>query len=91
MESSTNYELSASLMPSNKHNLIMAGAIGLIISLLDVASTLQVPFGIPQYVQCMQLVLLCVPFLFADSPKCQFMVAQWLPYRNYPYFPWRLD
>ena len=44
---------------------------GLIFSLFDFASSRKVPFGIPQYVQCMHhgltFVLLCVPFLFADQ------------------------
>ena len=39
-------------MPSDKHNLITAKATGLIFSLFDVASAGHVPFGIPQYVQC---------------------------------------
>ena len=39
-------------MPSDKRNSIMAKATGLIFSLFDVASTRQVPFGIPRYVQC---------------------------------------
>ena len=38
-------------MPSDKHNLITAKAMGLIFSLLDITSSLDVPFGIPQYVQ----------------------------------------
>jgi len=60
-------------MPSNQHNLIMAKAMGLIFLLFDVASARKVPFGIPQYVQCilqgLTSVLLCVPFIFADSEK----------------------
>jgi len=32
-------------MPSDKHNSIMAKAIGLIFLLFDVASSLDVPFG----------------------------------------------
>ena len=63
-------------MPSDKRNLITAKATGLIVSLFDVALARQVPFGIPQYVQCLlhglTSVLLCVPFIFADSKKCQF-------------------
>ena len=63
-------------MPSDKHNSIMAKATGLISSLFDVASVQQVPFGIPQYVKCilhgLTSVLLCVPFIFADSEKCRF-------------------
>ena len=57
-------------MPSDKRNSIMAKAMGLIFSLFDVASARQVPFGIPQYIQCilhgLTNVLLCVPFIFAD-------------------------
>ena len=63
-------------MPSDKRNLIAAKATGLIFSLFGVALALQVPFGIPQYVQCilhgLTSVLLCVPFIFADSKKCRF-------------------
>ena len=63
-------------MPSDKRNSIMAKATALIFSLFDVASARQVPFGIPQYVQCLlhglTSVLLCVPFIFVDSKKCQF-------------------
>jgi len=61
-------------MPSDQHNLITAKAMGLIYSLLDVTSTQEVPFGIPQYVQCILhgliSALLCAPFTFADSEKC---------------------
>ena len=39
-------------MPSDKRNSIAAKATGLIFSLFNVASAGQVPFGIPQYVQC---------------------------------------
>ena len=63
-------------MPSDKRNSITAKATGLIFSLFDVASAQEVPFGIPQYVQCilhgLTTVLLCVPFIFADSKKYQF-------------------
>ena len=63
-------------MSSDKHNSITTKATGLIFSLFDVASARQVPFGILQYVQCilhgLTSVLLCVPFIFADSEKCQF-------------------
>ena len=55
-------------MPSDKHNSTTAKATGLIFSLFDIASAREVPFGIPQYVQCiLHSVLLCVPFIFADS------------------------
>ena len=60
-------------LPDAKLNLIMAKATGLIFSLFDVASAQEVPFGIPQYVLCilhgLTSVLLCVPFIFADSQK----------------------
>ena len=63
-------------MPSDKRNSITAKATGLIFSLFDVALAQQVPFGIPQYVQCilhgLTSVLFCVPFIFADSEKCRF-------------------
>ena len=66
-------------MPSDKRNLITTKTTGLIFSLFDVASTLLVPFGIPQYTQCilhgLTSVLLCVPFIFADSTRYQFAVA----------------
>ena len=39
-------------MPSEKHNLIPAKATGLIFSLFNIASAQEVPFGIPQYIQC---------------------------------------
>ena len=63
-------------MSSDKRNSITAKATCLIFSLFDVASARQVPFGIPQYVQCilhgLTSVLLCVPFIFADRERCQF-------------------
>ena len=61
-------------MPSDKHNSIIAKVTGLIFSQFDVASAGHVPFGILKYVQCilhgLTSVLLCVPFIFADSEKC---------------------
>ena len=63
-------------MPSDKHNTIMTKAMGLIFSLFNLTLAQEVPFGISQYVQCilhgLTGVLLCVPFIFADSKKCQF-------------------
>ena len=60
-------------MPSDKRNSITAKATDLIFSLFDVASAREVPL---QYVQCilhgLTSVLLCVPFIFADSEKCRF-------------------
>ena len=42
----------------------------MILPLFDVASAREVPFGIPQFVQCilygLTSVLLCVSFIFAD-------------------------
>ena len=40
------------LMPSDKHNSIMAKATGLIFSRFNITSAQEVPFGIPQYIQC---------------------------------------
>ena len=63
-------------MPSDKCNSIMAKATGLIFSFFNITSAREVPFGIPQYIQCilhgLTSVLLCLPFIFADSEKCQF-------------------
>ena len=67
-------------MPSDKCSLITAKAtakaMDLIFSLFDVSLAQEVPFSIPQYIQCIlqgpTSVLLCVPFIFADSKKCQF-------------------
>ena len=53
-------------MPSDQLNSLMAKATSLIFSLFDVASASQVPFGI---LQGLTSVLLCVPFIFADSEK----------------------
>ena len=64
------------MIPSDKHNLIMAKAIGLNFSLFDFASARHMPFGILQYIQYilhgLTSVLLCVPFIFDDSERCQF-------------------
>ena len=66
-------------MPSDKHNSIMAKAMGLIFSLFDITSAQEVPFGIPQYVQCilhgLTSVLLCVPFIFADNKSVDLAIA----------------
>ena len=66
-------------MPSDKRNSITAKAMGSIFSLFGVASACQMPFGIPQYIQYilhgLTGVLLCVPFIFADSEKCQLAIA----------------
>ena len=64
------------MMPSDKCNLITAKATGLIFSLFDIVLAQEVPFGIPQYTQCilhgLTSVLFCVPFIFAGSKKCRF-------------------
>jgi len=39
-------------MPSDQCNSTIAKVTHLIFSLFDIASTQEVPFGIPQYVQC---------------------------------------
>ena len=61
-------------MPSDKRNSKIAKATGLIFSLFDVASAGHVPSGILQYIQYilhgLTSVLLCVPFIFADSERC---------------------
>ena len=54
-------------MPSDKRNLIMVKATGLIFSLFDVASAQEVPFGIPQYVQCILLGLTSDSFVSHSS------------------------
>ena len=63
-------------MHSDKCNLITDKATDLIFSLFDVASAQEVPFSILQYVQRilhgLTSVLVCVPFIFADSEKCRF-------------------
>ena len=66
-------------MPSGKRNLTMAKAMGLIFSVFDIALTREVPFGIPQYTQCilhgLTIILLCVPFIFADNESVDLAVA----------------
>jgi len=63
-------------MPSDSRNSTMAKAMGLIFSLLDVASAREVPFAIPLYIQCilhgLSTAVLCVPFIFVHHEKCQF-------------------
>ena len=69
-------------MLSDKCNLIMAKATGLIFSLFGVALAGHVPFGTLQYIQCilhgLTSVLLCVPFIFADSKKCDLAVVPFI-------------
>ena len=66
----TSPKIPASLFPDDDE------AKGLIFSLFDLASAGHMPFGIPQYIQCILhgliSVLLCVPFIFADGERCQF-------------------
>ena len=54
-------------MPSDKCNSIMAKATGLIFSLFDVALAREVPFSIPQYVQCILHGLTSVLFVSHSS------------------------
>ena len=67
-------------MPLAKHNSTMDKVMGLISSLFDIASSQDVLFHQLQYVQCthhgLAFVLLCVPVLFADNARCQFVIAQ---------------
>ena len=73
-------------MSSDKRNAITAKATGLTFSLFDIPLAREVPFGIPQYVQYilhgLTSVLLCVPFIFADSEKCQFVEHMMASLRN---------
>jgi len=68
-------------------------------SQFNVTLTRDMPFAIPQYVQCilhgLTSALLCFPLIFADSKKYRFGgCTRWLPLcnRNCPYFsqqlPW---
>jgi len=74
-------------------NSTMAKAMGLIFSLFDVTSAREVPFGIPS--AFFTSALLCVPFIFADSLKCQFGGGTWwLPFwhngnHSYGYFDYK--
>jgi len=67
----TNY-----LMPSDKHNSIMARTMSLIFSLFNVASAQEVLSAISLYMQCilhgLTSALLCVPFIFSHCEKCQY-------------------
>ena len=66
-------------MPPDKCNSITAKAMGLIISLFDATLAQEVPFGIPQYVQCvlhgLTSVLLCVPYIITDRKSVDLAVA----------------
>ena len=63
------------LMPSDKHNSRMARARDLVSSLINVASSWDVPFYQQQLLQCLQLhqgvtfVLLCAPILSSQPCK----------------------
>jgi len=50
--------------------------------IFDIASAQEVPFSIPQYIQCilhrLTSVLLCAPFIFADSEVCSEVLIWWL-------------
>jgi len=54
----------------------------LIFLLFNVTSAQEVPFGTLQYMQCilhgLTSVLLCVPFIFADSKMCWLYNCTWL-------------
>jgi len=67
------------MIPLYRHNLIVAKAMAISYSLLHVTSTQQVQYGMSQDIQCthhrLTIVLLCVPFLYADSPECRFVVV----------------
>ena len=68
-------------MLSDKCNPIMAKAMGLIFSLLDIASAQQVPFYKLQcvhYTHHKNFVLLCVLFIFVDSARCKFAVVHYM-------------
>jgi len=71
-------------MPLDQHNSITAKTTSLIFSLFDVVSAREMPFGILQYVQYilqgLTSILLCVPFIFADSKGINLVVA--LPLHN---------
>jgi len=54
-------------MPSDKRNSITAKATGLTFSLFYVTSAREVPFGTPQYVQCILQGLTSVLLLFHSS------------------------
>ena len=81
-------------MPSDQRNSIMAKATGLIFSLFDATSAVEVPFGMPQYLKCifhgLTSILLCVPFVFADSKKWRLAVASFPINGNRLYFSYWL-
>ena len=58
-------------MPSDKCNLKTDKATGVDFLLFDVASAGHVPFGMPQYVQCilhgLTSILFCVPFILLTA------------------------
>ena len=66
-------------MLSDKCTSIIAKATGLIFSLFDITSAREVPFGMPQYIQCipheLTSVLICVPFIFADGKSVDLVVT----------------
>ena len=64
-------------MPPAKHNSTMDKAKGLISLLFDVILFRDVPICQSQYTHHgLALVLLCVPVLFADNTRCQFVIVQ---------------
>ena len=75
-------------MPSDKHNLRTGGARGLISSLINVASSQDVPFHQPQLLQRLHQDATFVPFdlpFFSSQPRIrwQFVVdMEWLQYET---------
>ena len=59
-------------MPSNKYNSIKAMAMHLIFALFDITAAQHMPFI--ANVCFMNCALLLVPFIFADSTRCQLAV-----------------
>jgi len=60
----------------DKHNLTMADL------LINCYSVQEIPFGIPQYAQCilhgLASILFCVLFIFANIEMCRFGDVKWL-------------
>jgi len=75
-------------MPSDSRNSTMAKATGLIFSLFNVASTREVPFAIPLYMQCilhgLTTAFLRVPFIFVHHKKCRLHMMASICYGNGP-------
>jgi len=73
MHFSTDWLTTYLLMPSDKHNSRTAGARDLISSLINIASSRDVPFHQPQLLQCLHqgatFVPLWSPILFLHNPR----------------------